>query len=98
NTKPSGSFSATKVSRQRSGHMPASTAAGQRVGISISLRKPSPLKYQRGGQTGAIVRRSIRKAGTIDNGSRIQDLSAIRQLASRGSSALADGVQSRRPF
>jgi len=36
NTKPSGSFSATRVSKPRSGPMPASTAAAQRVGISIS--------------------------------------------------------------
>ena len=61
NTKPSNRFSGIGASRPRSAHMRASTAAGQRVGISISSSKPLPLKCRRGDQTGAIVSRSIRK-------------------------------------
>jgi hypothetical protein len=57
--------------------MPAWIAAGQRVGISTSLSKPLPLKCRRGDQTGALVRRSIRKPGTIGNASQTQDLSAV---------------------
>jgi hypothetical protein len=57
--------------------MPASTAVGQRVGISISSSKPSRLKYQRGDQAGAIVSRSIREAGKTGDASQTQDLSAV---------------------
>jgi hypothetical protein len=78
--------------------MPVLTLAGQRVGTSIWSSKPLPLKCQRGDQTGAIVSRSIRKAGTIGDASQTQNISAARKLASRGSGALARGVQIRRSF
>ena len=41
--------------------MRVSTVAGQRVGISISLSKPLPLKRRRADQSGAMVSRSIGK-------------------------------------
>ena len=52
-------------------------AIEQRVGINFSSSKRLRLKCQRSVQTGAVVSRSLRKAGIIGNGSRIPDLSAV---------------------
>ncbi len=62
-SKPPSRFSVTRASRRRLARMPASTAAGQRAGISISSSKPLPLKCAQTVQNGAIREALASKQG-----------------------------------